>query len=221
MAELRREHRERLAALEDRLIAMSGQVGEMLDRAMAALVDGQLEQAAAVRATKARMDTEYRAVQDGVFTTLALQAPVASDLRLVSASVHLNIHLQRMAGLCRNVVRAAEHEPHSPGDDQVRSQLADMGTHARRVLERATESFTRRDAELARTLPELDDPLDRLNRSIFRRTVELAAADADTLDWALRMVLVARNLERFGDHAVHIGEQAIFAATGEHVDFSA
>ncbi len=212
-AELRKEHRQQMAGLEDGLLAMGSQVVDMLSEAMTALEQRDRERADAVKRAHDRVREQHHALQDRILRTLALQAPVASELRLVATYIHVNIHVERMAGLCRNIAKAVDTAVGSD-DAQIRAQLAEMAQHARRVIERAMESFTRRDVELARTLPELDDPIDSLNRSIFRRTVEVVAAEGD-FDWMMRMVLVARYLERLSDHAVAIGEQTIFAATGE------
>jgi phosphate transport system protein len=211
---LRLQYREQLAGLEDRLLAMGGGILDMLEEAMTALADRDLLRADAVVRADDRLDAESRALQDTIMRTLALQAPVASDLRLVAAFFHVNLHLERMGDLCVNIAKAARAERPDADDPQVRAQVVDMAHHARRVVEAALDAFARRDLAVARSLPELDDPLDVLNRSIFRRTAQLAADEA-ALDWALRLVLVARYLERLADHAVDIGEQTVFAVTGE------
>jgi phosphate transport system protein len=187
---------------------------EMLDEAMVALDDADITRAEAVMRTDDRLDAESRRLQDTILRTIALQAPVASELRLIATFFHVNLHLERMGDLCVNVAKASRSQRPREDDAQVRAQVSEMAQHARRVIETALECFTRRDVALARTLPALDDPLDSLNRSIFRRTAQLAADEA-SLDWALRLVLVARHLERMADHAVDIGEQTVFAVTGE------
>jgi phosphate transport system protein len=89
-----------------------------------------------------------------------------------------------------------------------------MGGHAQRMVAAAMTCFARRDVELAERLPILDQPLDRLNAQIFRQ-IERAGEDDRALEWASRMILVARYLERLGDHSVDIGEQVVFIVTGE------
>jgi phosphate transport system protein len=218
--ELRHGHREGLVRLEDRVLAMGERVLEMLDRAMRALEQGDLNAAKEVIALDDALDREYVAVQDGVLTTLALQAPVASELRLVAALLHANVHLERMGDLCVNIAKFVELVADYKPEEELLRQIHEMGEHGRKVARRALEAFSGRDLEAARELPVLDDPLDQLNKGLFRRLVALAASDESRLDWAIRMVLVARYLERFGDHAVDIGEQAIFAVTGEMVEMA-
>ncbi|HUH08585.1 MAG TPA: phosphate signaling complex protein PhoU [Egibacteraceae bacterium] len=220
MVELRREHRDRLADLEDRLLTMGNQVLDMIDEAMAALGAHDQDRAAAVIRSDDRLDQQYQEVQESVFTVLALQSPVASELRLLTAMLHINIHLERMGDLCVNIGKFTQLVENLLDDADLMAQLQEMGRHAHRTITRSMEAFARRDVVIARQLPELDDPLDRLNKGLFLRLVKLAASDEERLDWAMRMVLVARYLERLGDHAVDIGEQVIFAVTAETVELA-
>ena len=217
MTELRVEFHRRLSALEDDLLAMGNDVLGMLDVAMAALADGDVGASERLSAADDRLDARYRAFQDDVVTLLTLQAPVASELRLVLAFTQCSAHLERMGDLCENIGTAAQLVVEAPADRTLRDELAEMGIHARRVITRALEALARRDLDLVAKLDELDDPLDLLNRGVFRRLVDTGAADAARLDWAMRMVLVARFLERLGDHAVDLGAQTRFIVTGDPV----
>ena len=218
--ELRAGHREHLVQLEDRVLAMGDRVLDMLDQAMDALERRDQELGVAVIAMDDALDREYAAVQDGILTTLALQAPVASELRLVAALLHVNVHLERMGDVCVNIAKFVKLLGDFPGEDELLRQIHEMGEHGKRVARAALEAFSSRDLDAAKAVPALDDPLDQLNKGLFRRLVALAAADETRLDWAMRMVLVARNLERFGDHAVDVAEQAVFAVTGEMIELS-
>jgi len=218
--ELRAGHREHLVRLEDRVLAMGEQVLDMLANAMTALEQRDHDLATDVIAADDAVDQEYVQIQDGILTTLALQAPVATELRLVAALLHVNVHLERMGDVSVNIAKFVDLLADYPGEDELLAQISEMGEHGKRVARAALKAFSSRDLEAARALPVLDDPLDQLNKGLFRRLVALAASDETRLDWAMRMVLVARNLERFGDHAVDIGEQAIFAVTGNMVELS-
>ncbi len=218
--QLRREYRQRLSALEDDLLVIGEQVLDMLGDVMDALGKRDVERAAAVIRADDVLDERYRAVQEGIITTLALQAPVASELRLVTAFLHANVHLERMGDLCVNIAKFVQLSADLDHDPELLVQLQEMGQHARRVIDRSLEAFARRDIDAVRELPGLDDPLDRLNKGLFRRLVEVASAEEERLDWAMSMVLVSRYLERLGDHAVDIGEQTLFAVTGEAVELA-
>jgi phosphate transport system protein len=149
---------------------------------------------------------------------MALQAPVASELRLITALFHVNIHLERVGGLCVNLSRVAQDSGPPSDEPELTAYLQEMAVHARTVLSKAVEALTRRDRDAAYELPRLDDPLDQLNASVFRRLVHMAAADEARMNRAMRLVLVARYLERIGDHGVDIGEQVVFAVTGQSVE---
>jgi phosphate transport system protein len=220
MEELRRDHRGKLSHLEDTILEMGNLVLEMVAEAMAALAERDCDRAEAAIRMDDRVDASYREVEQGVFNTLALQAPVATELRLCSALLHTDLHLERMGDLCVNIAKFTLLVRDFPEDPTLMAQLQEMGGHARKLITRALEAFARRDLDLVNTLPELDDPLDKLNKGLFRRLVQLAANDETRLDWAMRMVLVARYLERLGDHAVDIGEQVIFLVTGDYVELA-
>ncbi|HVM20822.1 MAG TPA: phosphate signaling complex protein PhoU [Egibacteraceae bacterium] len=220
MQKLRREYREGLSGLEDRMLSMGGRVLEMLTEAMAALETHDEDKAAVVIRADDLLDEQYEDVHETILTLLALQAPVAKDLRLLSAFLHSNIHLERMGDLCVNISKIVTLVDPGAGDPELMAQVQEMGQHARRVIERSLDALAKRDLSIVQTLPELDDPLDKLNRGLFKRMVRLGIDDEAKLDWAMRMVLVSRYLERMGDHAVDIGEQVHFVVTGENVEFA-
>ena len=220
MPQLRREYREGLSEIEDTILAMGSRVIEMLAEAMDALAAHDQERAEAVIRADDLLDEQYEQVHEYILTMLALQAPVATELRLLSAFLHSNIHLERMGDLAVNIAKIVTLVDPEAGDPDLMAQVQDMAQHARRVINRSLEALAKRDMDLVATLPELDDPIDRLNRGLFKRLVKLAIVEESKLDWAMRMVLVSRYLERMGDHAVDIGEQVHFVVTGENIELA-
>ena len=218
--EMRRDFHDQLASLEDALLAMGQHVLDMCTEVMQALVDKDADRARAVIRADDRLDAESREIEQGIFTVIALQAPVARELRTLAAFMHTNMHLERMGDQCVNIGKFVASYEETEGDPELFTQLADMGTHARRVAAQALEALRNRDVALANTLGELDDPVDRINRGLFRRLAQLASAGEHEVDWAMRLVLVARYLERLADHAVDIGEQVVFIETGQRVELS-
>jgi phosphate transport system protein len=218
--QLRREFREGLSDVEDAVLAMGSRVLDMLAEAMESLRWHDQERAAAVIRSDDLLDEQYEQVHEQILTMLALQAPVATELRLLSAFLHSNIHLERMGDLCVNIAKIVTLVDPEAGDDELMAQVQDMAQHARRVTNRALEALAKRDLDIVASLPELDDPIDRLNRGLFKRMVKLAIDEESKLDWAMRMVLVSRYLERMGDHAVDIGEQVHFVVTGENIELA-
>lgn len=215
---LRHEYREQVTALEDRVLGMGEEALGMLARAVSALVEDDLTAADAVVRADDPLDSDFTTVQQGVFLLLARQAPVAGDLRFLSGLLHASIHVERMGDLAVNMARLVGEVHGATSDAGLLAQLREMATHVERVVRHSLQAFTHRDADAAFALPAMDEPIDRLNEGIFRRLVDLAAGDREQLDWAMRMVLAARYLERFADHAVDIGAQTVFVATGKTAD---
>ena len=208
----------------DDLLRRIVELGERTDRMLAAashaLRDGDADAAAGVVAGDVEVDRLDAEVQHGVVTTIARHGPVGLDLRRLTAMLRASLHLERMGDYAVNVARAAQRSAPFPADDELATQLSEMGELARDVGRTALRSFVHADAELALTVPALDDGVDRLNVGIFHRLVRLAAVDEHRLEWATRMILVARQLERYGDHGVDLAEQTLFVVTGEPQELS-
>ncbi|MBN1529146.1 MAG: hypothetical protein JW895_08800, partial [Thermoleophilaceae bacterium] len=166
-----------------------------------------------------RIDGRYLEVHQGVLSLLALQAPVAGDLRLVAAVLHVIKHVERMGDQCVNMAKLvplAGHEP--PSDEEMLSLIGRMGMQARQLVVQCGQAFSNRDVGLARDLVRQDDAIDTLNRQVFAKALELGD-DADRREWSMHMMLVARCIERIGDNAVDIGEQTAFVVTGLFREF--
>lgn len=206
--------------LMDRLVETAEVCDDMLADALQALVASGSPGADAVIERDNEVDRAYEQIQHGVLRLFALQAPVASDLRLLAAMLHVNIHVERLGDYATSIAKMARVASGLVDDPELAGQLDEMGRVARDVSRESIRSFAAGDEGLARQLPGLDDRVDQLNIGIFRRLVELASKDEDRLEWATHMVLVARSLERYGDHAVDIGEQTVFAVTGETIELS-
>jgi phosphate transport system protein len=208
----------RLEGLQAKLLQMGHLVQSQLARTLEALANGDLGLADEVLVRDDALDRAYVEVEQEALRTLALQAPVARDLRLVAAVLHVNAHLERMGDLCVNMAKFVRVTLEYPPVLEIQATLAEMGAHAQKLIAAAMTAFARRDVALAETLHRLDEPLDRLNQQIFVQ-IERAADDDRALEWASRMILVARYLERLGDHSVDIGEQVSFVVTGEVREF--
>jgi phosphate transport system protein len=167
-----------------------------------------------------RIDGRYLEVHQGVLSLLARQAPVATDLRTVAALLDVIKHVERMGDQCVNIAKLlplAGNEP--PSDDKLLSLIARMGAQSRSQVLQSKAAFERRDIGLAEDLVRQDERINRCNREVFRIALQIGD-DADTREWAMHMILVARALERIGDNAVDIGEQTAFVVTGLFREFS-
>lgn len=207
-------------ALIDLLVRSGDAVVDMLGRSLRSLVERDPSLADSVIGADDRVDETFAAVQDRVVGAMTLAVDDVADRRLLAALLHVNIHLERMGDYAVNVARAGLRTAGEPMDEDLAGQLGEMGLLAGDVARTAVRAFARRDPEAARRLPAIDDGVDRLNLGVFRRLVQLAAADEALLPWATHMILVARQIERYGDHAVDIGEATVFAVTGEVVELS-
>ncbi len=215
----RQHFQEELAKLE--LAALGGLdlVTDNLDRAIETVQHRDVELASMVIADDDRIDGRYLEVHQGILSLLALQAPVAGDLRLVAALLHVIKHIERMGDQCVNMAKLvplAGHEP--PSDEELLGNVTRMGELGRSLVVQSKQAFARRDEALALDLVRQDDEVDRLNRACFRRALEIGD-DPDLREWAMHMMLIARCLERVGDNAVDIGEQTAFVVTGLFREF--
>ena len=166
-----------------------------------------------------RIDGRYLEVHQGILSLLALQAPVAGDLRIVAALLHLISHVERMGDQCVNIAKMVPLAGHEPPDDQeLLGNIARMGELAASLVVQCKQAFERRDVALAQDLVRQDDHIDQLNRDVFSLALEIGD-DPDTREWAMHMMLVARCIERIGDNAVDIGEQTAFVVTGLFREF--
>jgi|HubBroStandDraft_2_1064218.scaffolds.fasta_scaffold04412_7 phosphate transport system protein len=209
-----------LRELEENALGGLDLIVEQLDRVLESLHHQDVELAQMVIADDDRVDGRYLEVHQGILSLLALQAPVAGDLRLVAALLHMIKHIERMGDQCVNIAKLiplSGHEP--PVHREMLDALAKMGAFARSEVIQSKAAFAARDVGLAEDLVRQDREINRLNRDIFRLAIEIGD-DPDTREWAMHMTLVARALERIGDNAVDIGEQVAFVVTGLFREFS-
>ncbi len=218
-ATTRTHFQEELAKLEQQALGGLDMVVSAIDRALETVQQQDVELASMVIADDDRIDGRYLEVQQGILSLLALQAPVAGDLRIVAALLHAMKNIERMGDQCVNMAKLvplAGHEP--PSDERILTDIQSMGDQARRQVIQCKQAFERRDVQLAQDLVRQDDEIDRLNRDVFKLALEIGD-DADTREWAMHMMLIARCIERIGDNAVDIGEQTAFVVTGLFREF--
>ena len=216
----RQHFQEELRDLEVQALGGIDLVIKTMDRTLEALEHQDIELASIVIHDDDRIDGRYLEVQQGILSLLALQAPVASDLRTVAALLHVIKHVERMGDQCVNIAKmlpVVGFDP--PKDEQMLDTIFRMGRLARSQVEQCKQAFLLRDVAVAEDLVRQDAEINRLNRCVFSRAVEIGT-DADRREWAMSMMLVARAIERIGDNAVDIGEQVAFVVTGEFREFS-
>jgi phosphate transport system protein len=209
-----------LEALEERTLGGLDLVIEQLDRVMEALEHRDVELATIVIHDDDRVDGRYLEIHQAILSLLAREAPVADDLRLVAALLHVIKHIERMGDQCVNIAKVLPLDGFEPPVHQpIVDALLQMGTCARSETAQAKQAFVGRNVELAIDLVRQDREINALNRQIFGMAIDVGD-DVDRREWAMHMILVARALERIGDNAVDIGEQTAFVVTGLFREFS-
>jgi phosphate transport system protein len=167
-----------------------------------------------------RIDGRYLEVHQGILSLLARQAPVAGDLRIVAALLHIIRCIERMGDQCVNIAKLVPLSGHeAPKDKDLLDAIERMGQLAHSQVSQAKDAFGGRNVDLAQDLVRQDEEINRLNRDIFRRAVDIGD-DAELREWAMFMILVARCLERIGDNTVDIAEQTVFVVTGLFREFA-
>jgi phosphate transport system protein len=215
----RRKFHDELDGLETEIVTESDLAEQAVGKGIGALAQRDDRLAEEVIAEDDAIDDRYFDIERRVLDLLATQTPVATDLRLVSAMLHINFHLERVGDMAVNIAKISIATRSLPANETIVSHLREMSDLARSMLRTATAAFVRRDLPLAMALPEMDDPVDRLNRGMYREVVALGD-DPKALEWGIHMNVVARQLERVADHAVDIGEQVAFLLTGEFKEFT-
>ena len=210
---------ESLEKIELELLTMGELAATAVQRSVQALVEHDEAKANDVIQADDEVDELYLRIDGASLQLLALQSPVAADLRLVSVLLHSCLHLERIGDQAVNVAKLYLATKDEPGSEPMRQQIAEMGEIVVSMVRTAMEALARRDLQLCKKLPKMDDPVDRLNRTTHLEALKLAD-DPRSLDWGLHMNMAARALERVGDNAVDIGEQVAFVVTGLFREFT-
>ena len=210
---------EELDQLEASLQEEGALVLRTLRGALNALAQCDVELADDVISFDDDVDRLYLHIENEIESLLARQTPVATDLRLVLALLHVNLHLERMADYSVTIAKLTKLVADVEPDGMLLQSLQEMGERAEEMIRVALDSLANRDLEAAESLVDLDELIDRSNRRFVERVVEIVA-EPGLREWVLRMVLVSRTIERIGDHAVDIGEQVAYLLTAEFKEFT-
>jgi len=210
---------EALDRIEAQLQEEGQRVVSAVRGAMRALQERDVELADEVIAFDDEIDGLFLGIESAIQSLLALQTPVARDLRLLLAILHINLLLERQADSCVTVAKLSKLVSDVEPDPALVEVLVEMGERAEEMARVAMDSFDRRDLAGAESLVELDELIDRANRRFVERLVDVMAEPA-MREWGLRMVVVARTIERIGDRSVDIGEQTAYLLTAQFREFT-
>jgi phosphate transport system protein len=212
----RHHFEEELQALKQRLLGMGDLVEERVHRAVRSLIERRLDEAERVIASDQEVNSLQIEIDDRCLKLLALQQPMATDLRLITSAMKINADLERIGdqavNIAENVLKILPQPPLKPLIDIPR-----MAEIAQKMTRDALDSFVKKDAELARTVLQRDDEVDSLKDQVFRELLTYMMADPGTIQRALALILISRNIERIADHATNIAEDVIFLVEAKDV----
>jgi phosphate transport system protein len=216
MTEGARHFHEQLAEVKSRLLAMSSEAEEALDLAVEALLERSTEKAQAVIAGDRKIDALEVQIEEQVVNLLALQQPMARDLRMLTSALKIANDLERVGdhavNIAQSVERLAQSRPIAP-----EPELVEMARLAREMLSDALEAFIRGDAAAGREVCRRDDKVDALHGSLFRILLTFMMEDPHMISAGMELFLVSRNLERVADLATNIGEDVVFLVEGKSI----
>ena len=214
MEELRRTFHQELEALRGEVLLLGASVIEAIPRATGVLLSGDLEGADYLVQADDEIDARSVDIEDRCFRALALQAPVARDLRELVAIIKISGELERSADLAVNICKAARRIYGHPIDPVLRGQISKMSEQAQQLYIAAMDAFETNDAPKAAAIDDMDSFLDGLHRQFVQEMFEIHSREQIELSVAVQLAVVARFYERIGDHAVNVSERTRFLLTG-------
>ncbi len=205
-----------MQALKSQLLTMGGLVENRIHRAVDSLIHRNEAEAGQVIDSDVEINDLQIEIDERCLRILATQTPVAVDLRFIAAAMKINSDLERMGDQAVNIaestMKCLDKPPLKPFID-----LPRMAALAQEMTRDALDAFVRRDAELARDVLRRDDEVDDLKDQVFRELLTYMMADPGTIERALSLILISRNLERVADHATNIAEDVIFMVEAKDV----
>jgi phosphate transport system protein len=208
-----------LEALEQTVLGVVDRAEQMVAMAVEAVTTGDHALAEQVVELDNEIDRTYFAVHNDWVHLMARFQPLGSDLRKMSILLHLNNTFERMGDQCVNIAKITRFNEGLPRVERIAEQIQEMGDLVRPMIRAAIEAYLRQDLDEARLLPAMDQPVDRLNANMYKEIVAVGS-DPQQLEWATKMLMASRALERIGDQAVDFAEQTIYLITGERAGFN-
>lgn len=212
-----RHFHDELAQLKQRLLDMSEQAEHLVERAITALLDRDREVAEEVIAGDKVLNLLEVEVERRAVALLALQQPMARDLRFIIGTIKVSGELERVGDHAVNIAECALRLIAQNTLLATDPEIEDMARRARAMLSDSLDAFTRADGALGRDVCKADDAVDALHNSVFRILLTHMMEDARTITPSLELLLVSRNLERVADLATNIGEDAVYLAEGKQI----
>jgi phosphate transport system protein len=212
-----RHFHDQLSHLKKRLLEMSERAESLVDLSMEAVLERDVSKAETVIAGDKELDQMELEIEEMAVQLLALQQPMARDLRFIISAIKITSDLERVGDHGVNIAQAATRLARSHANISTEPGLEDMARRARAMLSDSLDSFVRGDGALGREVCSRDDQVDALHDSMFRVLLTHMMADPRTINLSLDFMTVSRNLERVADLATNIAEEAVFVAEGKTI----
>jgi phosphate transport system protein len=204
--------------LERKVLSMVDRAEQMVEMAVQAVTTDDLDLANRVVGLDDDIDETYLEVHRAWTSLMARHQPLGSDLRRMTILIQLNVTFERMGDQCVNIAKITRFNHGLPRVERICEQIREMGDLVRPMIRTSIEAYVRADLDEARLLPAMDHPVDRLNANMYKETVAVGN-NPELLEWATKMLMVSRALERVGDQAVDFAEQTAYLITGERAEF--
>ena len=217
---MRTRFHQSLDELKEKLLVMAGFSEQAIQRAIEAYRTRDLELVDLVRRSEPAINRLEREIDQTALDLLAMEQPMAVDLRLILSVIRINADLERVGDLAVNIALRAR-EMTSTANVDLPVDIPKLGTLAGVMIRKSLEAFIDGDAVLAESVLRLDDQVDEINKTAFRALSDLIKQQPEVTAQALNAIIIARNLERVGDHATNIAEDVIFWVHGRDVRHSA
>ncbi len=212
-----RHFHEQLAELRRLILEMSEHAEQLVDQSITSLLDRDRALAESVIAGDKILNSLEIEIEQRAISLLALQQPMARDLRSIVGTIKVSGDLERVGDHAVNIAESALRLADEGGSITPSPELEDMARRARAMLRDALQAFTNADGSLGREVCKADDAVDALHNSVFRILLTHMMEDARTITPSLELLLVSRNLERVADLATNIGEDAVYLAEGKQI----
>ncbi len=207
-----------LDALEQNVLGMVDRAEQMVAMAVDAICTSDVDLAAEVVKLDDDIDRTYIAVHGQWTNLMARFQPLGSDLRKMTVLLQLNQTFERMGDQSVNIAKVTKLNEGLPRVERMAEQIREMGDLVRPMIRTAMEAYVRHDLDEARLLPAMDQPVDRLNVNMYKEIL-VVGNHPPMLEWASKILMVSRALERIGDQAVDFAEQTAYLITGERAEF--
>lgn len=213
---MERQFQNKLDEIKSLLLSMGSSVEAALDTVTSGLIQRDPKKLEMVFAIEDKINQSQILLDQACTEFLAKQGPVATDLRLVISIIKINSDLERMGDQCVNIAHSAKDFIRQGGHFSLQ-EIQEMSVIAQKMVREALDCFVSRNAEVAEKVLMTDDELDQRKQKVFQDMVQLMKKDSSVVEAGMDLILIARNLERMGDHATNIAEDVIFVSTGKDI----